>query len=235
MVRTFRRHAGWRQPAVGCPSSRHDAGLPRSGRQLVGPGPRRPLPASRRTRLRERLVAGNCGGADHCRDISSRSRSRPPRGPRSRWPSTGSSSRPRLRPVTAGMLIGSVYRLRVTGIPLHEGQELFPTIEVIDRTYTPIHYVWRFPIPIELTQQDLELRLDGPLRDTSDLPGRSAAADPYLRCRLRSSGSMLRRATTRCKWPMAWAVPWPSCESADGCRSIRSSPMRRSCTARRRI
>jgi hypothetical protein len=64
-------------------------------------------------------------------------------------------------PVTAGMLIGSVYRLRVTGIPLAEGEELFPTIEVIDRTYTPIHYVWRFPIPIELTQQDLDLALAG--------------------------------------------------------------------------
>jgi hypothetical protein len=64
-------------------------------------------------------------------------------------------------PVTAGLLIGSVYRLRIAGIPLHEGEELFPTIEVIDRTYTPIHYVWRFPIPIELTQEDLEYALAG--------------------------------------------------------------------------
>jgi hypothetical protein len=64
-------------------------------------------------------------------------------------------------PVTAGLLIGSVYRLRITGIPLYEGQELFPTIEVIDRTYTPVHYIWRFPIPIELTQEDLELALAG--------------------------------------------------------------------------
>jgi hypothetical protein len=68
---------------------------------------------------------------------------------------------PTTTPVTAGLLIGSVYRLRITGIPLHEGQELFPTIEVIDRTYTPIHYIWRFPIPIELTQEDLQYALAG--------------------------------------------------------------------------
>lgn len=68
---------------------------------------------------------------------------------------------PSPNPLIAGMLIGSVYRLRVTGIPLHPGEELFPTIEVIDRTYTPIHYVWRFPIPIELTQQDIDLALSG--------------------------------------------------------------------------
>lgn len=64
-------------------------------------------------------------------------------------------------PLTAGMLIGSVYRMRVTNIPLHEGDEVFPTLEVIDRTYTPVHYVWRFPIPIELTQVDLDLALSG--------------------------------------------------------------------------
>ncbi len=32
-----------------------------------------------------------------------------------------------------GMLIGQVYQLKVTNIPLNEGVELFPTIELIDR------------------------------------------------------------------------------------------------------
>src|SRR5438552_14291478 len=36
-------------------------------------------------------------------------------------------------PLKAGMLIGSVYRLRVTGIPRHEGVEVFPTVEVVNR------------------------------------------------------------------------------------------------------
>jgi hypothetical protein len=60
-----------------------------------------------------------------------------------------------------GMLIGAVYRLRVTGIRLAEGLEVFPTIEIIDRTYAPVGMELRFPIPIELTQEDLKLALDG--------------------------------------------------------------------------
>ena len=59
------------------------------------------------------------------------------------------------------MLIGQVYRLKVGNIPGHEGQEVFPTIEVIDRLYPPPGQAARFPIPIELTQEELEYALDG--------------------------------------------------------------------------
>ncbi len=59
------------------------------------------------------------------------------------------------------MLIGSVYRLRVTNIPLQEGLEVYPTIEVIDRIYPPVGMEFKFPIPIELTQEELEMALDG--------------------------------------------------------------------------
>jgi hypothetical protein len=61
----------------------------------------------------------------------------------------------------AGLLIGSVYRARVTSIPLAEGQEVFPTIEIIDRLFTPIGQEHRFSIPVELSQEDLELALAG--------------------------------------------------------------------------
>lgn len=64
-------------------------------------------------------------------------------------------------PFRVGMLIAPVYRLRVTNIPLHEGEEVFPTIEVIDRLYPPAGQAPRFPIPIELSQEDLELALAG--------------------------------------------------------------------------
>lgn len=60
-----------------------------------------------------------------------------------------------------GLLIGAVYRLRITGIPLAEGLEVFPTVEIIDRTYAPIGMELRFPIPIELSREDLRLALDG--------------------------------------------------------------------------
>jgi len=61
----------------------------------------------------------------------------------------------------AGMLIGPVYRLKVGGIPGHEGAEVFPTIEVIDRLYPPPGQAARFPIPIVLTAEDLRFALDG--------------------------------------------------------------------------
>lgn len=60
-----------------------------------------------------------------------------------------------------GMLIGAVYRFRVTGIPQYEGLEVYPTVEVIDRIYPPVGLESKFPIDIELTQQELEMALDG--------------------------------------------------------------------------
>jgi hypothetical protein len=64
-------------------------------------------------------------------------------------------------PAKAGMLIGSVYRLKVTDIPRHEGEELYPTIEVIDRLYPPLGQELKFPIPIEIAQEDLEAAFQG--------------------------------------------------------------------------
>ena len=61
----------------------------------------------------------------------------------------------------AGMLIGQVYRLKVTGIEFHQGEEVYPTIEVIDRLYPPPGQAARFPIPVELTHEELEMALQG--------------------------------------------------------------------------
>jgi hypothetical protein len=66
-------------------------------------------------------------------------------------------------PVTTGMLVGSVYRFRVTQIPLRPGQELYPTIEIIDRICPPAGREHRFPIPIVLTTEDLWSALNGAL------------------------------------------------------------------------
>jgi hypothetical protein len=73
----------------------------------------------------------------------------------------GDFATPSGEPLIAGMLIGSVYRLRVSNIPQQEGLEVYPTIEVIDRLYPPIGQEFRFPIPVELTQEELEMALDG--------------------------------------------------------------------------
>ena len=64
-------------------------------------------------------------------------------------------------PIEAALRIGDVYRLRIAGIPLHEGHEIFPSIEVIDRLYPPKGQQARFPIPISLSREDLEDALAG--------------------------------------------------------------------------
>lgn len=68
---------------------------------------------------------------------------------------------PSTTPLHAGLLVGGVYRFRVTSIPGFEGEELFPTIEVIDRTYPPHHLAVRHPIPINLEFDDLRDALSG--------------------------------------------------------------------------
>jgi len=66
-------------------------------------------------------------------------------------------------PRRVGLLIGSVYRLRVTNIPIPqaEGMEIFPTIEIIDRTYAPADQQVRFAIPVEIALPDMVLALQG--------------------------------------------------------------------------
>ncbi len=61
----------------------------------------------------------------------------------------------------AGLLIGQVYRLKITHIPLYEGLEVFPTIELIDRIYPPAGRTLEFPIPIRITRDDLREALAG--------------------------------------------------------------------------
>ncbi len=53
------------------------------------------------------------------------------------------------------VMIGSVYRMRITGIANEPEMELFPTLEVIDRTHPPAEREHRFPIPIEIDEDDL--------------------------------------------------------------------------------
>jgi hypothetical protein len=63
--------------------------------------------------------------------------------------------------VLVGLQIGSVYRLRVTGFSPEPGQEVFPTVEIIDRLYPPAGLALRYPIPIELMADELQMAADG--------------------------------------------------------------------------
>lgn len=73
----------------------------------------------------------------------------------------GQFDQPQPGSALAGMLIGEVYQFKVTGIPRRPGFEVFPTIEVINRLYPPRGLKDHFPIPVEVTAEELEMALSG--------------------------------------------------------------------------
>jgi uncharacterized repeat protein (TIGR01451 family) len=86
---------------------------------------------------------------------------RAPQGARISLAMEDAYSVPQLDVALVGMLIGPVYRLQVSDIPNNPGVDLFPTVEVIDRLYPPPGLALRFPIRIELTQDELEMAARG--------------------------------------------------------------------------
>jgi len=77
------------------------------------------------------------------------------------WADQGQFSDYRQVPVTLGVMVAPVYRFKVTGIPGNEDAAVYPTVEVIDRLYAPPGMEAKFPIPIEITVEDLRLALSG--------------------------------------------------------------------------
>lgn len=73
----------------------------------------------------------------------------------------GKFDRPKSESITVGMLIGEVYRLKVSNITDREGFEVFPTVEVVNRLYPPPGQKTRFPVPVRITKQELALALNG--------------------------------------------------------------------------
>jgi len=63
----------------------------------------------------------------------------------------------------AGLLVGQVYRFRVSNLPGTAGAELYPTVEMVDRTYPPPGLATSYPIPINLDQDDIDAALEGRL------------------------------------------------------------------------
>lgn len=70
---------------------------------------------------------------------------------------------PLATPAQVGVLVGHVYRLRISNMPQYPGAELYPTIEVLDRLHPPPGKADEFPVPIDLSEEDLELALGGRL------------------------------------------------------------------------
>lgn len=57
--------------------------------------------------------------------------------------------------------VGDAYRFKVTNIPLRPGVELFPTLEIIDRTHPPMGEELRHAVLVELAKEDLYTAIQG--------------------------------------------------------------------------
>ena len=66
-------------------------------------------------------------------------------------------------PHAAGLLVGATYRVGISDMPEFPGVTVYPTIEVIDRLHPPEGRRYEFPIPVELTGEDIRLALQGKL------------------------------------------------------------------------
>ncbi len=66
-------------------------------------------------------------------------------------------------PLRMGLVVGHPYRLRLTNIQGHDGEELYPSICLLSKLVTPAGMVWRFPVEVLIEQDDLEQALQGSL------------------------------------------------------------------------
>lgn len=64
-------------------------------------------------------------------------------------------------PATLGLTVGYAYRFRVSRIPRLEGVELYPSVELIGHLHPPPGLALKFPVPVELTPQELALAAAG--------------------------------------------------------------------------
>ncbi len=58
------------------------------------------------------------------------------------------------------LTVGETYRLKVSNIPFEYG-DVYPTVELIDRMHAPPGKETRYPIPVELTTEELKMALSG--------------------------------------------------------------------------
>lgn len=59
--------------------------------------------------------------------------------------------------VLVGLTVGGVYSFAVSGLPNYPEAEVYASVEVIDRLHPPCGKELRYPVPVELTQEELEL------------------------------------------------------------------------------
>jgi hypothetical protein len=88
-------------------------------------------------------------------------RIRAPKGARIALAEEGGFSSQQSDSLLLGMQIAGVYRFKVSEFGSDLSQEVYPTVEVIDRLYPPAGLALRYPIQVELTDEELELAARG--------------------------------------------------------------------------
>ncbi|MDG2012717.1 MAG: hypothetical protein P8J33_04385 [Pirellulaceae bacterium] len=63
----------------------------------------------------------------------------------------------------AGLMVGHIYRLKISNIPGQPGRELFPSVEVMGRLFPPVGQENFFPIPVNIEMDDLDPAAEGAL------------------------------------------------------------------------
>lgn len=58
-------------------------------------------------------------------------------------------------PAQATLLVGHVYRIRISDLPGMPGVELYPTIELVHRLHPPVELLDEFPVPIDITEDEI--------------------------------------------------------------------------------
>jgi hypothetical protein len=86
---------------------------------------------------------------------------RAPLGARIAAATEGGFSTPQFDQLLVGLQIGPVYRFHVTDIQGFPGVEVFPTVEMIDRTYPPQGQELKFPVPVDLTREEILMAAEG--------------------------------------------------------------------------
>lgn len=66
-------------------------------------------------------------------------------------------------PAGARVAMGATYRLCLSDMPEFPNEQLFPSIEVLDRLHPPAGKEEQFPIPIEFTAEEIEMAIEGKL------------------------------------------------------------------------
>lgn len=73
----------------------------------------------------------------------------------------GQFTTPELDNPVVGLRVGGFYRFRIANVFDRPGVELYPTVELIDRLYPPPGHALRFPVPVDITAEELEMAARG--------------------------------------------------------------------------